>query len=166
MNYFAYREAIEKAGLPVTFDYTKYINECWGPTYRGFFPIMGVPEEKYELVHELKKTLYEKNLCHARENTDLFNIVEALSPTYHTAVVTSGSRNAKDILRYFNRYDLFEIVLTIDDVKRGKPYPDGYFKAMEYFNVTPEQTIIFEDSKVGVAAARKSGASVFIVDDF
>ena len=40
----AYREAIERAGLPVIFDYDIYVEKCWGPTYRGFLPIMGVPE--------------------------------------------------------------------------------------------------------------------------
>ena len=166
VNYMAYKEAIAKSGLPVTFDYEKYVKECWGPTYRGFFPIMQIPEDKYEQVHDLKKTLYEKNLHYAKENTHLFNIVEALKVNYHTAVVTSGSRNAKDILKYFKRDNFFDVVFTIDDVKHGKPDPEGFFKAMDFFKVKPEHTIIFEDSAVGIQAARKTGANVFVVDEF
>ena len=166
VNYHAYREALEIAGIPINFDYDFYINRCWGPTYRGFLPLMNVPINRFEEVHDLKKTLYEKNLKYAQENTHLFNIIEALRSTYHTCVVTSGSHNSKDILKYFNRYDLFEAIFTIDDVKRGKPDPEGFFKAMDYFNVTPQQTLIFEDSSVGIEAARQTGASLCIVDDF
>lgn len=166
VNYHAYREALELAGLPVNFNYDFYVKRCWGPTYRGFLPLMGVPAERFEEIHDLKKTLYEKNLHYAQENTHLFNIIEALHPTYHTCVVTSGSHNSKDILKHFNRYNLFEAIFTIDDVKCGKPDPEGFFKAMNYFKVKPENTLIFEDSAVGVEAARHTGASLCIVDDF
>lgn len=166
VNYMAYREAIERAGLPVVFDYDIYVEKCWGPTYRGFLPIMGVPENRFEEIHDAKKLYYEENLKYAAENTHLFNIIKAMKNEYHTAVVTSGSSNSKDILRYFGRLELFDVIFTIDDVKNGKPDPEGFLKAMEYFKVKPENTIIFEDSDVGLAAARKTGASICVVDDF
>ena len=37
---------------------------------------------------------------------------------------------------------------------------------MERYNIKPEDTMIFEDSKVGIEAARRSKANVFIVDKF
>ena len=37
-----------------------------------------------------------------------------------------------------------------------KPNPEGYLKAISHFNATPEDTIIFEDSDVGIEAARKT----------
>ena len=166
VNYMAYKEAIIKFGLPMNTSYDEYIKKCWGPTYRAFLPIMGVSPEYFEEVHDLKKTLYVKNLKYATENTHLFNMVEALESTYYTAVVTSGSKNSKDILRHFGRYDLFDVIFTIDDVKHGKPDPEGFFKAMEYFKVKPQDTIIFEDSNEGLCAARKTGASVCVVDNF
>lgn len=166
VNFKAYTEALEKAGLPVLFDYETYIREYWGPTYRYFLPLMGVPAERLEEVHDLKKDCYRENIKYAAENTRLFDIIETLRPSYHTAVVTSGSRNAKEILNHFGRMELFDLILTIDDVKNGKPDPEGFFKAMEYFGVSPEHTMIFEDSRPGVKAARASGAGVCIVDDF
>lgn len=166
VNYYAYREAITKAGLPITFDYAKYLQKCWGPTYRTFLPIMDVPADRMEEVHDLKKDCYEANLHYASENKHLFNIIAAMRATYYTAVVTSGSHNSKQILKYFNRENLFDAIFTIDDVKHGKPDPEGFFLAMKHFNVKPENTIIFEDSKVGIKAARETGASVCVVDDF
>lgn len=166
VNYMAYKQAIEHAGLPVVFDYEKYLKDCWGPSYREFLPIMGVPKERFEEIHDLKKTFYAPNLQYATENTHLFNLIEGMKDIYHTAVVTSGSQNAKDILRHFGRYDLFDLIITLDDVERGKPDPEGFFKAMEYFNVSGKNTLIFEDSTVGLTAARKTGASICLVDDF
>jgi beta-phosphoglucomutase-like phosphatase (HAD superfamily) len=39
-----------------------------------------------------------------------------------------------------------------------KPSPDGYNKAMKDLGVLPEETIILEDSNVGIASAKASGA--------
>lgn len=37
---------------------------------------------------------------------------------------------------------------------------------MKYFNISPKETIIFEDSYVGIEAARNSKANVFVVNKF
>ena len=57
-------------------------------------------------------------------------------------------------------------MLTSEDVTRNKPDPEGYRAAMAHFGVTPAQTMIFEDSGPGLAAAQASGAAVFRVEAF
>lgn len=47
-----------------------------------------------------------------------------------------------------------------------KPSPAMYEFAMSYVGVTKENTIIFEDSEIGLAAAYSSGANVFHVKSF
>lgn len=37
---------------------------------------------------------------------------------------------------------------------------------MDYYQILKEDTIIFEDSDVGIEAAEKSGATVFVVRGF
>lgn len=54
----------------------------------------------------------------------------------------------------------FECVLTGEAVRRPKPAPDGFMQAMKTLGTRPERTIVFEDSKVGLRAARASGAFV------
>jgi HAD superfamily hydrolase (TIGR01509 family) len=46
------------------------------------------------------------------------------------------------------------------DVKHGKPSPEIYMKTMDILNVEPQETLIFEDSDIGIQAAKASGASV------
>ena len=47
----------------------------------------------------------------------------------------------------------------------AKPNPAIYLKAMRELGVTPEQTLIVEDSNVGGLAAIRSGANVVVVKD-
>lgn len=47
-----------------------------------------------------------------------------------------------------------------------KPDPEGFIIAMNHFGIDAEHTVIFEDSEVGIMAARETGASVNIVDKF
>ena len=51
-----------------------------------------------------------------------------------------------------------DLILSNEDVNVSKPHPEIYWKAMSFFGVLPEQTIIFEDSPVGLKSAHDSGA--------
>ena len=54
--------------------------------------------------------------------------------------------------------DIFDLIYAGIDVKQGKPSPEIYNKAMDALNVSPEETLIFEDSNIGVEAAVSCGA--------
>lgn len=59
--------------------------------------------------------------------------------------------------------DLFDGVLSNEDVTNPKPSPEIYARCMEIANVTPSETLIFEDSYRGLTAAVASGARVWRV---
>lgn len=50
-------------------------------------------------------------------------------------------------------------ILAGPDVARSKPAPDCFLEAMRREGVTSRETLIFEDSAVGLEAARASGAA-------
>ncbi len=52
------------------------------------------------------------------------------------------------------------LVITQDDVARGKPDPEGYLAAARLLGVEPAQLLVFEDTPTGVAAAKAAGAYV------
>nr|WP_255633434.1 HAD family phosphatase [Demequina sp. TTPB684] len=52
----------------------------------------------------------------------------------------------------------FSVVVTGDQVRRGKPDPEAYLLAAERLGVTASQCIAIEDSPAGVASAHASGA--------
>ena len=50
-------------------------------------------------------------------------------------------------------------VVTIEDVERGKPDPDGYLRALELLGggLDAAEVTVFEDTEAGVAAAKAAG---------
>ena len=165
VNYIAYKQALEEYN--VTFEKDYYFSKCCGNSYRQFLPPLVGDTEKVEKVHDKKVALYPSLLDKAKVNVHLFNMIRLLGKFYHTAVVTTASKkNTFDILNYYKVEDLFELVLTKEDVLNIKPSSDGFLKAMEFFKVSPQQTVIFEDSESGIKAAEKTGATVLIVNNF
>ncbi|MFB6724456.1 HAD-IA family hydrolase [Kribbella sp. NPDC056345] len=51
------------------------------------------------------------------------------------------------------------ILVTIDDVAHGKPDPEGYLRVAELVGVEIEHCLVVEDTLVGLAAGRASGAT-------
>ena len=58
------------------------------------------------------------------------------------------------------------MILTQEDVEKPKPDPDGYLKAIAYFNVHSDEAIIFEDSSIGIKAAEQAGVPCFVVKGY
>lgn len=158
VNYYAYKDAIAPYGYDI--DYKYYCEFCNGRHYMDFLPqITTQDEEILKAMHKAKKTAYKNHLDKAALNKGLVDIIRLMKSEYKTAVVTTASReNCYDILKQFNLTELFDLILTHDDITEAKPNPEGFLKAMKYFGAEPTDTIIFEDSDVGLKAAEKSRA--------
>lgn len=158
VNYHAYKDAIAPYGYDM--DYKYYCEFCNGRHYLDFLPqITTTNSENLFAMHKAKKVAYKKHLDKAILNKGLVDIIKLMHGEYKTAVVTTASKeNCWDILNQFEIADLFDLVLTHDDITKSKPDPEGFIKAMEHFGSAPDETIIFEDSEVGLKAAEGSGA--------
>lgn len=158
VNYHAYKDAIAPYGYDM--DYKYYCEFCNGRHYLEFLPqITTNDREILTAMHKAKKMAYRNHLDKAVLNNGLVDIIRLMKSEYKTAVVTTASKeNCYDILNQFNLTELFDLILTHDDITEAKPNPEGFLKAMQYFGVAPADTIIFEDSDVGLRAAERSGA--------
>jgi HAD superfamily hydrolase (TIGR01509 family) len=77
------------------------------------------------------------------------------------AVATSASRHDVDeMLAEVGVRGHFEVIVTADDVRRGKPDPEVYVRAAQGLGLPPAGCVVFEDSVVGVRAARAAGMRV------
>lgn len=158
VNYHAYKDAIAPYGY--TIDYQYYCEFCNGRHYLDFLPQITTHDKNaLSAMHKAKKEAYQKHLDKAVMNQGLVDIIRLMRSEYKTAVVTTASKeNCYDILKRFGLLELFDLVLTHDDIAKSKPDPEGFIKAMAHFDATPDETIIFEDSDVGLEAAQRSGA--------
>lgn len=57
--------------------------------------------------------------------------------------------------------DLFEVIVSCDDVEHAKPAPDLYLTACEQVAAEPRRSVAFEDSRTGAASAR--AAKMFVI---
>ena len=77
------------------------------------------------------------------------------------AVATSASRrDAETLLGDVGLRRYFEVLVTAEDVRWGKPNPEVYLKAAAGLAVPSKACLVFEDSLVGVHAARNCGMRV------
>ena len=75
----------------------------------------------------------------------------------------SRAVNAYECLDFAGIKELFSIIITRDDVERGKPAPDIFLKAAWLLQAPISQCLVLEDSYAGIEAASRAGAfSVFI----
>lgn len=57
----------------------------------------------------------------------------------------------------------FEAVRTIEDVAHGKPAPDLYLAVLDALGVPPHAAAAYEDSPIGLLAARRAGMRTVVV---
>ncbi len=62
--------------------------------------------------------------------------------------------------------ELFDVVVTADQVAAPKPAPEAYLRACELLDASPTESIALEDSPTGVASARAAGLFVVGVPSF
>lgn len=165
INYCSYRDALAQYGISLDYDY--FSSRCNGKHYTEFLPQIMRGKNNIDEVHAIKKEKYIEYLGESVENRYLFDIINGLKKEYYISLVTTASRkNCMEILNYHKRQNVFDLIVSQEDVKKKKPDPEGFLKAMEYFNVRSDDAIIFEDSNVGIKAAASSGAAVFVVKGY
>ena len=55
---------------------------------------------------------------------------------------------------------IFRVIVSAEDVANGKPHPEAYERAARLLGVPAAETLAFEDSEAGVAAAKAAGMRV------
>jgi len=77
---------------------------------------------------------------------------------FRLALGSSGSpENVALVLDRLNARDLFEAVVTVEDVTRGKPNPEVFLIAAKRLGIPPARCAVIEDAPAGVAAANSAG---------
>nr|WP_281373320.1 HAD-IA family hydrolase [Kineococcus aurantiacus] len=87
----------------------------------------------------------------------------AALPAGSWAVVTSCSAPLADARRHAAGLPEPAVLVTFDDVERGKPAPDCFLLAAERLGVDPADCLVVEDAPAGLAAARAAGCATLAV---
>jgi mannitol-1-/sugar-/sorbitol-6-phosphatase len=89
-------------------------------------------------------------------------LLSELKP-HQWAVVTSASRALATFRMGCAGLPLPQVMVSGDDVTKGKPDPEGYLKAAGLLGISPERCVVVEDSPAGIMAGRRAGMNVMAV---
>jgi beta-phosphoglucomutase-like phosphatase (HAD superfamily) len=74
------------------------------------------------------------------------------------AVASGGYRNVvTQVLQHLHIADWFGAIVTAEDTERHKPDPDVFLEAARRLNVPAAGCVVFEDTDIGLEAARRAG---------
>ena len=80
------------------------------------------------------------------------------------AVATGSHREpAEKSLQRVGVFELFDAIVCAEDVEHHKPSPDVYIEAARLLGVDPKRCRAYEDTEVGMTAARDAGMDVINV---
>ena len=161
-NYSAYSRALAEFGVVME---PRVVAKIAGDRqWREFLPELlrcaGVDEDPARIASR-KFELYRTAIAGVRLNRPLLGLAAAVRPAIRTALVTTASASSVGaILAHFAMRELFDVVVTGDDVVRYKPDPEAYRVAVERLSIPAEDCLAFEDSEVGTASATAAGVAV------
>jgi HAD superfamily hydrolase (TIGR01509 family) len=107
---------------------------------------------------EEKEAAYELLLPRALPVPRVVALVREYHGRFPLAVASGGLRRLVDkTVAALGLLDRFAAICTAEDVSRGKPAPDLFLLAASRLAVPPTDCVVFEDSDLGLEAARRAG---------
>lgn len=135
------------------------IKAMFGPSETGI-----IRENLINLNHDQAIELYyekysEKHRELVFDNEQINELLLQLKRDgYKLGIVTGKARRSLLIsLECLNMSDLFDVIITGDDVDTPKPHPEGVNKALEYLNIKNTEAIFLGDSEADILAGKQAG---------
>src|SRR5262245_55291937 len=158
LHYSAWKEAMEAVNIEIS--------------QERFYSLAGVPT--LTIVQTLAK---EQNVvCDvqaAAQNKERLYLtkIESIEPIHSVIEIVCREKGRRKLAVASGGYkeviqrslaavglqDMFDAIVGAGDVKHGKPAPDMFLKAAECLKVKPEECLVYEDSGLGIEAARAAG---------
>lgn len=80
------------------------------------------------------------------------------------AVVSGSTRNdVETILEEAFGSDKFDVVITADDIQKGKPNPSAFIDALKRMKVKPKDALVVENAPLGAKAANSADIGCYLV---
>ena len=97
---------------------------------------------------------------------DALNLIKELKANHIKVAVISSSKNCLHILKKAKIDNLFDVIITGNDITKGKPEPDIFLSASKKLNLDPLECIVLEDAVLGVEAAKRGNFKCIGIDRY
>jgi len=111
-----------------------------------------------DIIAERKKENFRRMQHLVKEVKPVADIVRKYHGIIPMALGTGGHNDtALCTLEIIGMRHYFDHIVTADDVSNHKPDPETFLKCSELMGVSSEEIMVFEDSDLGIKAAKKAG---------
>lgn len=157
----AFRQILSRINIPLTpEDYIRFfIGKTDRKGFEDYFQFLSTVQNIDALIAE-KGNIYEELASNGVEGYQGVKefIETAAKHNLALAVVTSSMKNeAVSVLAGLGLTHYFQSIVAAEDVKNGKPDPEGYLKGAASLAVNPHECIVIEDAPSGLKAAKAAG---------
>jgi beta-phosphoglucomutase family hydrolase len=125
---------------------------------RIFKEALGLNESPEEILEEREK-IYGKLIAQEiKPMPGLFKVLELLDKMGIRKAIASSSKRCwiELIIDKLGIRNQFEIIVSGQEIQRGKPNPDIYLLAAKKLNLKPQQCLVIEDATSGVKSAKSA----------
>lgn len=164
-----YKKSASDAGLRKKITYED-LKPHYGKPYIEFFKA-AFPEISDD--KGVAEKLYSSfvNLSSSEELPDSFRVIpgvnDSLTKLKKNFKLALGTGNSRRIIgKFMNRLGFdkyFDLVVAGDDVVNGKPHPDMLLKALNHFNLEPDEAVYVGDAPADILAAKNAGMKSVVV---
>lgn len=129
-----------------------------GVLIKAFEKEIGAAINDHRFVVNAVRQTFTAELSRLTEVAVVTEIARRFYGSKPLAVASGGPRPLVEAsLVKLGLFNLFDAVVTVDDVQHPKPAPDLFLEAARRLAVSPAACVAFEDSPHGLAAARSAG---------
>ena len=168
LHFKAWKKMFSEYGKDFTFeDYKEKVDGI--PRMRGARAILeDLSEEELNKAATRKQSYFleflEKEGVTVHQST--IDLAKELKARGVKLSVISSSKNCRHILERASLVDLFDIIITGNDIKKGKPDPDVFLLASEKLGLNYENCLVVEDAVLGVEAANRANMKCVGIDRY
>lgn len=127
----------------------------------------GIEASIEEIAQEWNRMAYEMYLKEVPMKPGAYDFVKKIRKKgIKTAIATSNSRMlVENVLKVHGLLEDFDVIVTDDEVSKGKPNPDIYLEASRRLQIKPQDCFVFEDITMGILAGQRAGMTICAVRD-
>ncbi len=140
-------------------DRAEFKDKCWGPDLEHNLADLNLGEEagKYCINEQLKLI----KLIELFPGTKA--VLSRVREEYKLKVglvTNTPKENVRGIFEHFQLSNLFDVIVTGDDVKKGKPDAEMVMAACEKLTIKPKNAILVGDTEIDFLAGKSAGCAV------
>jgi len=137
----------------------EFTEKCWGPDLKHNLDAINLDEEagKYCINEQLKLIEFIELFPGVKE------VLSRVREEYKLKVglvTNTPKKNVHRILEHFYLFNYFDVIVTGDDVKRGKPDAEIVMEACEKLKTKPENVVLVGDTESDFMAGKSAGCPV------